>query len=102
MVPADRLKDKRMTELTEQLWKVTPFNGAGYGFAIVIITYTAFLFYKKAKQERELNISYMDHVNSILTIIETRLQDQQEILSDNKSILHEIEKINSKLDAKNN
>ena len=93
-------------EVINTLWGVSPANWMGYGLAIIVLCLAVYFLTKELMNERKLNtanlVSYMDHINSILTKIEIRLEDQQSMLENQSKILNECEKINAKINAKNN
>lgn len=87
----------------EEVIKVSPLNSIGYGFAVLVLTSVAVIFYKKWLEERDYNKeielkfeTFMATTIELLVKVEQRLNDQQKFGDILTKIQNEIKRNNAK------
>lgn len=87
----------------DEIMKITPWTSAGYGLALLACVVTAVVFYKRwadltqYTRDRDAKLSeFQKNAIAVITKVELRLQDQQDIVKNLEAIKHKIEELAKK------
>lgn len=99
----------------DQLLEINPYNAAGYGLAILVLSVGLYVFYGRWREEQEYSrqlshdmMEYNKEVLKIMSKVEVRLNDQQSMtgaMGDIKNainqVLNHIESVSRKIESRN-